>query len=90
MVADARAEVETTAAALLKIAADLELAGKEYERERHQSERTALFEAEKRLAENRANFANAHGRATQLETEIEKLRLVRREMQTEFLERERL
>ncbi|MBK8813135.1 MAG: AAA family ATPase [Acidobacteria bacterium] len=90
MVADARAEVETTAAALLKSAADLELAGKEYERERHQSERTALFEAEKRLAENRANFANAHGRATQLETEIEKLRLVRREMQTEFLERERL
>ncbi len=89
MVAEAKADVEKSAAETVKVLAALELAGKDYDRDRHQVERTALFESEKRLAETRANLANAHTRATQLENEIERLRLVRREMQTDVLEKER-
>jgi exonuclease SbcC len=49
-----------------------------------------LLEAEKRLAETGANLANAERQKAQLETEIKRLAEIRKQMQTEFLEKERL
>lgn len=65
-------------------------ASREYDRERHQSEKVSLLEAEKRLAETRANLANARRRAAELEAELLRLKEIRKQMQAEFQEKERL
>ena len=73
-----------------KIENEFSVAAKNYDREQHQTEKFALLEAEKRLAETRANLTNAERQKTQAETEIERLSAIRKQMQTEFLEKERL
>jgi exonuclease SbcC len=65
-------------------------ASKDYDRERHQSEKFSLLEAEKRLAETRANLVNAERQKAQSETELKRLTEIRKQMQTEFQEKERL
>ena len=67
-----------------------ELASKDYDRELHQTEKFAFREAEKRLAETRANLANVEKRAAELEAELKRLAEVRKAMQSEFQEKERL
>ncbi len=79
-----RSEIESLSIEQKRLAGELDSAAKDYDRDRHQTERTALFEAEKRLAEARANLENAQLRAAQLETELEKLKSVRDEMQIEI------
>jgi exonuclease SbcC len=69
---------------------DFAAASGDYDRERHQTEKVSLLEAEKRLAETGANLANAERQKAQLETEIKRLAEIRKQMQTEFLEKERL
>jgi exonuclease SbcC len=65
-------------------------AEKDYDRERHQAEKFALSEAEKRGAETRANLSNAERQKSQAERELERLAEIRRAMQAEFQEKERL
>ncbi|HEY0428406.1 MAG TPA: SMC family ATPase [Pyrinomonadaceae bacterium] len=87
-----------TASAALKILTenlnaaetDFQTASKDYDRERHQTEKLALLEAERRLAETRANLANTCRRADELAGELKRLTEVRKQMQAEFLEKERL
>ncbi len=69
---------------------DFTLASKDYDRELHQTEKFALREAERRLAETRANLANVQKRAAELEAELKRLAEVRKAMQSEFQEKERL
>lgn len=86
----AKAELEKIEKDLTKAEKDFRGASKDYDRERHQTEKVALLEAEKRQAETRANFANTKQRAEQLEKELENLAVIRKEMQSEFQEKERL
>jgi len=68
---------------------DFREASKDYDRERHQMEKLALLEAEKRLAETRANLANVQKRADETAAELKRLEEVRKQMQAEFREKER-
>ena len=65
-------------------------ASKDYDRERHQSEKFSLLEAEKRLAETGANLTNAERHKAQAEAELSRLVEIRKQMQAEFQEKERL
>ncbi|MEP6900590.1 MAG: SMC family ATPase [Actinomycetota bacterium] len=65
-------------------------ASKDYDRERHQMEKFALRTAETRLAETRANLANAERQRILAESELKRLAEVRKAMQGEFQEKERL
>jgi exonuclease SbcC len=65
-------------------------ANETYDRERHQTEKFALSEAEKRQAETRANLANAERQRVQAENELKRLAEIRKAMQGEFQEKERL
>ncbi|MGC2237137.1 MAG: SMC family ATPase [Pyrinomonadaceae bacterium] len=69
---------------------DFQTASKDYDRERHQTEKISLLEAERRLAETRANLANLRRRAEESAAELKRLTEIRRAMQAEFLEKERL
>lgn len=89
-IADSIAELEKIKTVGAKVTADFAAAEKDYDRERHQLERSKLFEAEKRLAETRANLANAERRVAELDADIARLSEVRREMQAEVVEKERL
>ncbi|MDQ3798224.1 MAG: AAA family ATPase [Acidobacteriota bacterium] len=82
-------------AAELKIAlenssAEFEAASQTYDRQRHLSEKAALLEAEKRLAETRATFEAAKRRESDLSAELKRLKEIRVTMQAEFKEKERL
>jgi len=83
-------EIEKLKAELSKAETDFTEANKNYDREKHTLERHALNDAEKRLAETRANSENAKRRADELQRELETLRAIRLEMQFEFKEKERL
>ncbi|MEQ1763629.1 MAG: SMC family ATPase [Pyrinomonadaceae bacterium] len=65
-------------------------AGKGYDRERHLVERQALVELEKRQVELRTTLDAAERRLAELAVELERLEAVRRSMQDEFREKERL
>jgi len=65
-------------------------AGKDYDRDRHLSERTSLLELQKRQAELRATLDAAKKREAELTGELERLTAIRRSMQDEFREKERL
>lgn len=69
---------------------EFESASQTYDRERHLSEKAALLEAEKRLAETRATFEAAKRRESQLSAELQRLKVIRVTMQAEFQEKERL
>ncbi|MDQ3374692.1 MAG: SMC family ATPase [Acidobacteriota bacterium] len=65
-------------------------ASKNYDRQRHLSEKSLLLEAEKRLAETGANLENAQRSEAQLAEELNRLVETRKAMQAEFLEKDRL
>ncbi len=87
---NATEEIEKLKVELSKAESDFTEANKTYDREKHTLERAALNDAEKRLAETRANLENAKRRADELKTELETLRAIRLEMQFEFKEKDRL
>jgi len=88
----AKAKGAYAAAAENAIAADaaFEAAGKGYDRERHLSARAALIDLEKRHAELRAMSEAARKREAELAVELERLIGIKRSMQDEFRELERL
>ncbi len=88
--AAANAEVERFRKNLEKVQSELETASKDYDRERHQSERSFLLEFERKAAETKANLENAQKRADETAAELERLAEVRRAMQAEFQEKDRL
>ncbi len=75
---------------LEKAETDFNSANKDYDREKHLSERANLLEAERRLVATKTNLENAKNRAEELGKALENLKKIRKEMQTEFQEKERL
>lgn len=65
-------------------------ASKGYDRGRHLTERAGLVELEKRQIELRTTLDAAERRVAELAAELERLEAVRRSMQDEFREKERL
>ncbi|MBK7932054.1 MAG: SMC family ATPase [Pyrinomonadaceae bacterium] len=61
-----------------------------YDRQRHAAERVALHESEKRHAEVRATFEATKRREEQLAAELKRFAEIRKSMQGEFQEKERL
>ncbi len=86
----ARQTVERLKIELERAENDFAAASKDYDRERHLTEKAALLEAEKRLAETRANLENAERYRAQLAAELNRLSETLRAMQGEFKEKERL
>ena len=90
-------EVETANVTIAKITAELEkaqknldLAGREYDRERHLSLKVQLAETEKRHVETKTKLDAAEQRKAQLAAEIDRLNEIRASMQGEYAEREKL
>lgn len=69
---------------------EYENAGKDYNREHHLSERVTLRELQNRQAETRATFEAAKRRAAELAAELELLAEIRKSMQGELKEKDRL
>src|SRR5688572_15499746 len=67
-----------------------ETAGTVYDREQHLSARAALIELQKRLAEIKATYDAAKNREEELAAELARLTEIKRSMQDEFREKERL
>lgn len=65
-------------------------ASKDYDRDRHMAERLALLELQKRQVELKATLDVAAKRELELGNELGRLEAVRRSMQNEFREKERL
>lgn len=65
-------------------------AGADYDRELHNAQRAALLDLQRRQAEANARFEAAARRHAELTEESERLNEIRRSMQDEFRERERL
>lgn len=86
----AKKEVARLAEESAKAAEDFETASKDYDRERHLTEKNLLLEAERKLAETRANLENAKRHEAQLAKELESLAEIRLSMRGEFQEKERL
>jgi DNA repair protein SbcC/Rad50 len=86
----AAAELEILTENLQKAEKDFRESEKNYDRETHLTEKARLNEAEKRRTETGANLANARRRAEELNGELTRLGEIRRSMQTEFQEKERL
>jgi exonuclease SbcC len=61
-----------------------------YNREQHEAERSALLEMEKRSAELRATLGAARQREAQLAAESARFAVIRKAMQTELQEKERI
>lgn len=73
-----------------KAESEYESANRDYDRERHSAEKFALNDAEKRQTETRANLEMVKQREMQLAKELDYLWEIRRQMQTEFQEKDRL
>ncbi|CAN5661645.1 SMC family ATPase [soil metagenome] len=86
----AKNELRELTESLAKAETDLTAASKDYDRETHLSEKVGLLEAEKRLTETRANLEYTKKRADELERELNRLAEIRKAMQGEFQEKERL
>jgi len=86
----ARQTVEELKIELGKAEKDFAAASEDYDREQHLTQKAALLEAEKRLAETRANLENAERYRAQLAAELNRLSETLRLMQAEFKEKERL
>ncbi len=86
----ARQTLEKLKSELQRAETDFETTSKDYDRERHLTEKAALLEAEKRLSETRANLENAKRFQKQLAAELDRLSETLRAMQNEFKEKERL
>ncbi len=83
-------ELKVLAGNLAKAENDFQTASKDYDRERHQSEKISLLEAERRQAETKANLANATRQKAQADAELSRLAEILKAMQTEFQEKDRL
>jgi exonuclease SbcC len=83
-------EVARLAEESAKAAEDFENASKDYDRERHLTVKNSLLDAERKLAETRANLENAKRHEAQLAKELENLAEIRVSMRGEFQEKERL
>ena len=86
----AKAEVARFKSELEVLTKNLETASKDYDADKHLSERSLLLEFERKSAETKANLENAKKRADETAKELERLAEVRRAMQKEFAEKERL
>ena len=86
----ANADLKTLTENAAKAEKDFASASENYDRQLHQTEKFALREAEKQSAETRANLTNTQNRAAQLERELANLVEIRKAMQSEFQEKERL
>jgi len=75
---------------LEKSALDYETASKDYDRDTHLSEKASLIDAEKRQTETRANLEYTRRREHQLADELKHLAEIRKQMQAEFKEKDRL
>ncbi len=69
---------------------DFQTAAREYDREAHLREKDAFAQVERRQTETRANLDYTKKREAQLAEELKNLTEIRRQMQAEFLEKERL
>lgn len=69
---------------------EIEAAGKDYDADRHRSERESLRELERSQTESRATLGVVKRRESELETELRQLAETRKAMQAEFREKERL
>ena len=83
-------EVARLKSGLEKAEKDFSAANESYERDTHLLEKASLLEAEKRLAETRTNLEYTKRRGAELERELKRLAEIRKEMQGEFQEKERL
>lgn len=88
--ASAEKELEEASRRLSEAETALADASKDYDRGRHLTERQALVELEKRQVELRTTLDAAERRLAELAAELERLESVRRSMQDEFREKERL
>lgn len=86
----ASADLKISAKTLEKAEKEFRAADEKYDREHHQAEKFALSEGEKREAETRANLGHAERQKTNAEQELKRLTEIRRAMQAEFQEKERL
>ncbi len=86
----AKQEVARLKNELEKAEKEFSAASKDYDRDAHLSEKALLLEVERRLTETRANLENAKKRAAELDGELKRLAEIRKEMQGEFQEKERL
>jgi exonuclease SbcC len=86
----ASADLKISAENLEKAEKEFRAADETYDRERHQAEKFALSESEKRQAETRANLANAERQRATAENELTRLAEIRKAMQAEFQEKDRL
>ena len=82
-IAAARSDMEKAQAAFAS-------AGDGYDIERHKVERSELLNAERRLAETQATFDAAKRREEQLAAELKRFAEIRKALQDEFKEKERL
>lgn len=87
---EAKAESSILSESVNKAEKVLAEASSGYDRERHLTERAALFDAERRKAELGATLKARMDRKNQLAAEIAKLAEKRKLMQAEFIEKERL
>ncbi|MEP7037531.1 MAG: hypothetical protein ABI891_04240, partial [Acidobacteriota bacterium] len=69
---------------------ELAAASKDYDRDTHSREKNSLTDLEKMLAETRVNLEFTKKRADELEKDLNRLRGVRKAMQFEFQEKEKL
>ena len=88
--AEAEKEINTLRENSKNAGTEYESANRDYDRERHSAERFALAETERRQTETQTNLENVGRRETQLAEELNRLTEIRRSMQTEFQEKERL
>jgi exonuclease SbcC len=86
----ATGEVSRLAAELATAVDDFENASKDYNREQHLTVKNLLLDAERKLAEMRANLENAKHHEARLAKELENLAEIRLSMRGEFQEKERL
>jgi len=87
---NATKELARLAEELVKAIDEFEKASKDYDRERHLTVKNLLLDAERKLAETRANLENAKRHEAQLAKELENLAEIRVSMRGEFQEKERL
>ena len=75
---------------LERASAEFETASKDYDRERHLSEKAHFLDAEKRLTEIKVRLEEIERRKSELNNELKRLQEIRAQMQTEFAEKDKL
>ncbi len=83
-------ELKSANAELDSAVRNSDVAEKAYDRELHNIEKTALTDLQRKQAETRVSLAVASRRESELTSEADRLYEIRRGLQTEFRERERL